>query len=62
MTDKSLPMGGGWAAQQKEGLEKQAKLQKDKRVAKPPRQDDVVDQQALVADEERKDKSARPEN
>ena len=71
MTEKSLPMGGGWAAQQQEGIEKQAGLAKAKRVSHPPGQDEVVvDQEALVAGateqqsdpDNWKDQSARPES
>jgi hypothetical protein len=70
MTEKSLPVGGGWAAQQKEGMEKQAHLAKQKRAANPPGQNEVVDQEALVAGameqsshpEGWKEQSATPKN
>ena len=71
MTEKSLPMGGGWAAQQQEGIEKQANLAKAKRAAHPPSQDEVVvDQEALIAGateeqsdpDNSKDQSVRTEN
>ena len=49
MTVRSSPFGGGWAALKKEGLKKQARLLKEKRAEHPPRQDEVVDQETLVA-------------
>ena len=50
MSEKQLPMGGGWAAQQKAGFAKQAEIAKQQRAARTP-QTEVVDQGALTVDE-----------
>jgi hypothetical protein len=66
MTEKPLPMGGGWAAQQKRGIEKQSKAGQEKRAADPQQQTEVVDQEALVASadqaEDSKEHSSKPQN